>query len=115
MKTSEILRIARDKYLKAKCSDRYDPERTVHVCKAIAWVVEGPKVPKADADKAYMVCDRISDAIDHHHTVTEWLRRKVGVKRSKLYDKDDCLRQAVYDYRHRWMTALIEEYEAKGD
>lgn len=101
-KTSEVFRAAKF-YLNRGNEDKSD-----YICGAI-WEAERVDLVTARAaDRAkYVISSRLGDDV----SVTSWLKVRGFVPMSKSPYNN----LQVQKYRHRWLNALIREFEAKGD
>lgn len=106
MKTSTILKLAKKKLRTGR--EKQDVHRHhSFVCTSIWAAADG--LDFDDEKKALKVTTRIERALGWH-SIQEWLLRKAKAHSS---DVDDY--KTIQTYRHRWLGALIAEYEAKGD
>lgn len=102
-KTSEVFRAAK-KYLNKGNQD----EKTDYICSAIGYAELDDLVTARAADRARRV---IGVRLDDNVSVTSWLKDRGFVPMNKSpYNNVQ-----VQKYRHRWLNALIREFEAKGD
>jgi hypothetical protein len=103
IKTSEILRAA--KYYMwdghGYCAHTY------YLCTSIQLAAE--RLSGDNRFKAEIIKNRISKSIAPENFVSRWLENAVGVPVTELTCKN------LQAYRHRWLDALIAEYEAKED
>lgn len=100
MKTSELLRRA-----KALLPKHF------FVCDSLgaaAFSYPGPERIQSMTIGMHLL-DRVTQSIYPHANVSDWLIAQHKVPYS------DMTREALLDYRQRWLGALIAEYEAKGD
>lgn len=101
-KTSEVFRAAK-KYLNRGNEDKSD-----YICGAIGGVVRDNLVTNRAAYRASNVIGvRLGDSV----SVTGWLKDRGFVP----MNKDPYNNVQVQKYRHRWLNALIREFESKGD
>lgn len=101
-KTSEVFRAAKF-YL-----NRGNEDKTDYICGAISDVERAKLVTSKAADRARAVVGiRLGDSV----SVTSWLKERGFVP----INKDPYNNVQVQKYRHRWLNALIKEFEAKGD
>lgn len=101
-KTSEVFRVAK-MYL-----NRGNQDKTDYICAAIGCAEYDNLVTSRAADRARRVIDlRLYD----NATVTSWLKDRgyIPIRQDPNNNKQ------VQKYRHRWLNALIKEFEAKGD
>lgn len=101
-KTSEVFRVAK-KYL-----NRGDQDKTDYICAAIGWAEEDNWVTWKASMRARQVLEsRLQDNV----SVTGWLKDRGYIPMRQ----DPYNNKQVQRYRHRWLNALIKEFEAKGD
>lgn len=106
MKTSAILKLAK----KALRTGREKQDMHRHhsfLCTSIWTVAED--LCFDDEKKALKVTTRIERSLGWY-SIQEWLLRKAKARSS---DVDNY--KIIQAYRHRWLGALIAEYEARGD
>jgi hypothetical protein len=101
-KTSEVFRVAKT-YL-----NRGDQDKTDYICVAIGHAQWDKLVTNKAADRARQV---IGSRLQDNVSVTEWLKDRGYVPRTQSPYNN----KQVQRYRHRWLNALIKEFEAKGD
>lgn len=101
-KTSEVFRVAKN-YL-----NKGNQDKTDYICSAIGWAEEDNWVTRKAAERARNV---IGSRLQDNATVTSWLKDRQLIPR---YQNPSNNKQ-VQKYRHRWLNALIKEFEAKGD
>lgn len=104
MKTSEILRKAK-KYLWNGTSKTVSREA---LCLAL-WDAACLSTP-ADRARIGKVMNRISRALHKQSYVHGWLVAKGHATYAQINNP-----KLIQAYRHRWLNALIAEYERKGD
>ena len=97
MKTSEVLIKAKAYLSKAKPDGK--PE---FICNAIGQVVYNRQNPVRKA----LIGD-IQEAISPSSSVTDWLDYRHGIRNQSYED--------MQAYRHRWVDAMILDYQSKGD
>jgi hypothetical protein len=101
-KTSEVFREAK------KHLNRGNQNKNDYICAAISAAKQSKLVTDKAAKRAMSVIwDRLNDYI----SVTSWLKERGFVH---IYARPDNNVQ-IQKYRHRWLNALIKEFEAKGD
>jgi len=101
-KTSEVFRVAKN-YL-----NRGDQDKTDYICAAIGWAEEDNRVTwKASMRARQVIGSRLQDTV----SVTSWLKARGYIPMRQ----DPYNNKQVQRYRHRWLNALIKEFEAKGD
>jgi len=108
MKTSELLREAKKGlwWGNSCVPDSYASYiETSYVCIAI----DRAGVRTGHSYLARNLRERLRIRLGKHDTVLGWLRYEVGVPEAHITGRN------VQAYRHRWLDALIAEYEAKGD
>jgi hypothetical protein len=101
-KTSEVFRAAK-KYL-----NRGNEDKTDYICGAISDVEYAKLATARVADRARHV---INSRLGEEVSVTHWLKVRGFVPMNKSPYNN----LQVQKYRHRWLNALIREFEAKGD
>ena len=101
-KTSEVFRVAKT-YL-----NRGDQDKTDYICAAIGDAEWNKLVTSKAADRARKV---IGLRLYDNATVTSWLKDRGYIPMRQ----DPYNNKQVQRYRHRWLNALIKEFEAKGD
>ena len=107
MKTSEFLKIVKRDYLAASHKEySKHGNKSRFLCLAIEYAGDDLK----ELSKAQKLMTRIQKALEGKHTVEAWLGAKGYVVWYLPVHGN-----AIYEYRHRWIDSLIEEYEAKGD
>ena len=105
LKTSDILKVART---------LIESEERYYVCYAIevaACKLMQPNLSleKTIRQKEQALLKRIDKALNGSSTVGDWLNTICGVPYKDLN------REALLDYRIRWIDELIKEYQSKGD
>ena len=93
--------------------DRYlhDLVNRVYICDAISKAYYEEEITrKAMRTATALVTKRISPS----GSVGQWLQANVGY-RVKFGKGHNAYYKQVQAYRHRWLDALIEEFNAKGD
>ncbi len=93
---------------------------TQFICHALAEAAYGRSVMVADFDLHVIhktqkagfktAIKTITDRIGGEGTLEVWL----GAQGIYIWDLSD-IREQMQAYRHRWLDALIAEFEAKGD
>ncbi len=101
-KTSEVFRVAKT-YL-----NRGDQYKTDYICVAIGHAEEDNRVTWRASMRARQV---IGSRLQDNATVTSWLKDRGYIPMRQ----DPFNHKQVQKYRHRWLNALIKEFEAKGD
>ncbi len=101
-KTSEVFRVAK-MYL-----NKGNQDKTDYICQAIG---EAERVDLVTSRAAYRASDVIGIRLGNSVSVTGWLKERGYVP----MNKDPYNNVQVQKYRHRWLNALIKEFEAKGD
>lgn len=98
-------------------------DKDAYICAALARAyVAGDITKKALVNTRGVIMDRLAPST----MVSEWLDKNVGVKDvdkalkhysifSKHNEPSDFWMHQLQTYRHRWVDALIKEFEAKGD
>ncbi len=101
-KTSEVFRLAKT-YL-----NRGDQDKTDYICVAIGHAECDNRVTVKASDRARQV---IGSRLQDNVSVTSWLKDRgyIPMRQNPSNNKQ------VQKYRHRWLNALIKEFEAKGD
>lgn len=101
-KTSEAFREAK------KHLNRGGEDKTDYICSAIGQAEHAGMVTSR---AAYRARATISIRLGDNPAVTSWLKERgfVPMKQSPFNNVQ------VQKYRHRWLNALIREFEAKGD
>lgn len=102
MKTSTLLRKAKRHLWDGKSKRK--PQVVSGLCVAIMLAETHITYPMGRD-----IRNRIIKSLGKHMYVVGWLEHKAHVPRSLLTDKN------AQEYRHRWLDALIAEYEARGD
>lgn len=102
MKTSELLRKARRYLWDGKGKQK--PKQCSGLCVAILLAETHITYPMGRD-----IRNRIIKSLGRHIYVVGWLEHKARVPRRLLTAEN------VQEYRHRWLDALIAEYEARGD
>ncbi|MDR0274100.1 MAG: hypothetical protein LBI48_01930 [Burkholderiaceae bacterium] len=102
IKTSEILRSAK-KYHLWWGEDFTQEFYNEHICHAIN------STPRGYHPKAAFIIKIIMYRLCPHGDVASWLKKTANISPKLLTHKN------IQAYRHRWLAALIAEYEAKGD
>ena len=93
-----------DKYL-------HDLVNRVYICDAIRKAYdEGEITHKASIAAVRLIMKRLSPNI----SVGQWLDENVGY-RVRFGQGHSAYHKQVQAYRHRWLDALIKEFETKGD
>ena len=88
-----------------------DPDKLSYICDSISSAYyEGHITHKAKIAAVKTIMSRLCP----HVSVGQWLEHNVGY-RIKFGREHDTYNKQVQAYRHRWVDALIEEFEAKGD
>jgi hypothetical protein len=101
-KTSEVFRAAK------KFLSKGNKDKTDYICCAIHDAECADLVTGRAADRArHVIQRRLKDNV----SVTSWLKDRGFVP----MNKDPYNNVQVQKYRHRWLNALIREFEAKGD
>jgi hypothetical protein len=101
-KTSEVFRVAKN-YL-----NKGNQDKTDYICAAIGHAEEDELVTwKASMRARQVIGSRLQD----NATVTSWLKDRGYIPMRQ----DPFNHKQVQKYRHRWLNALIKEFEAKGD
>jgi hypothetical protein len=101
-KTSEAFRVAKN-YL-----NKGNQDKTDYICAAIGDAEDDKLVTIKAANHARWV---IGSRLRDNATVTSWLKEQGFIPRyQNSYNN-----KQVQAYRHRWLDALIKEFEAKGD
>ena len=101
-KTSEVFRAAKH-YLNRGNEDKSD-----YICSAINWAEYYSWVTYSAAKRAKKV---IARRLGDDMSVISWLKVRGFVPMNET----PCNNLQVQKYRHRWLNALIREFEAKGD
>ena len=101
-KTSEVFRLAKMHL------NRGNEDKTDYICGAIGGVEHAKLVTSKAADRARAV---IGTRLRDNVSVTSWLKERGFVP----INQDPYNNVQVQKYRHRWLNALIKEFEAKGD
>lgn len=102
MKTSTLLRRAKRYLWDGKGKQK--PRQVSGLCVATLLAETEATYPLGRG-----VRERINKSLGKHLYVTVWLENKARVPRHLLTVAN------VQEYRHRWLDALIAEYEARGD
>ena len=101
-KTSEVFRAAK-LYLNRGNEDKSD-----YICGAIG---EAERYNLVTRKAAYRASNVIGTRLRDSVSVTGWLKDRGFVP----INQDPYNNKQVQKYRHRWLNALIKEFEAKGD
>jgi len=101
-RTSEVFRAAKF-YL-----NRGNEDKTDYICSAIGDVEYANLVTSRAAYRARAV---VGIRLGDNASVTSWLKERGYVPMNKNPHNN----LQVQKYRHRWLNALIREFEAKGD
>jgi hypothetical protein len=101
-KTSEVFRAAKF-YL-----NRGNEDKTDYICGAIGEV---ERVDLVTSRAAYRASNVIGVRLGDSVSVTSWLKERGFVP----INQNPYNNVQVQKYRHRWLNALIREFEAKGD
>jgi hypothetical protein len=110
MKSSEILKLARDRYLwNGQATPRWYSKHEPYICWALGRVSRYD-FPEA-GPKVRVLRDEIHERLRGHSTLEGWLNQ---CRRIRICDMEND-KPRMQATRHAWMTALIEEYAAKGD
>lgn len=116
MKTSEIFKQAKD-FLWHGDTDLIDGESYIcHAIEEVAWV-HGIQPSNAHYDRLFAPYQRakkiIQQRIHPHYDLENWVRSNVKDSWRTLNKIKGT--EQMQAYRHRWLDALIKEYETKGD
>jgi hypothetical protein len=103
-KSSKLLRRAKDCLWDGLGDKSRLPIKTDFICYAIIFAN-----PKYNAMKKADLRVTINSRLAPYHCLERWLIGRANVAPVDLTDEN------VQAYRHRWLDALIAEYEAKGD
>ena len=110
--TSGALRVAK-RYLWDGTGgwDRYihDPVMRVYICDSIRKAYYDERITqKAMSTATALIMGRLGP----HASVGRWLEANVGYRVNQGHN---AYHKQVQAYRHRWLDALIKEFEKKGD
>lgn len=90
---------------------KFDLYKQVYICDSIRRAYRAGEITqKAMYTTVKLVMSRLAPEV----SVGSWLHFNVGYK-IKYGNKNNAYHRQVQAYRHRWVDALIKEYEAKGD
>ena len=93
-----------DKYTSDLCTQ-------VYICDSIKRAYRAEEITqKASIAAVKLVTSRLAPEV----SVGSWLHKNVGYQ-IKYGNRHNAYHRQVQAYRHRWLDALIKEYEAKGD
>ena len=101
-KTSEVFRVAK-MYL-----NKGNQDKTDYICQAIGTAEYDKLVTSKAANRAARI---INKRLDGNMSVTSWLKDRGFIP----INQDPFNNKQVQKYRHRWLNALIREFEAKGN
>ena len=113
-KTSGALRCAKKYLWDAKYHLWYHEDKYPHICNALEEAhINNEITYKALIKARSVIMRRLAPSI----SVADWLERNVGITHYSKYSVRDHAfwTQQLQAYRHRWVDALIKEFEAKGD
>ena len=105
MKTTEFLKIEKRDYLATSYTDYRENRKHRYLCTAIQHAADN-----VEGFSISFLLNRITKALKGSGTVDGWLLEQGHASVSAVRSGN-----AMYEYRHRWIDSLIEEYETKGD
>jgi hypothetical protein len=87
---------------------RIAARQETYICVAAAAICGGPAEKRAAGRAKDVVVKRMGPTYEGY-SLTLWLHKQAGIPSGRLTPA------AMRAYRLRWLDALIEEFEAKGD
>ena len=108
IKPSDVLKLAKNHLKQPEPSKKLDWETYFYVSPYICDAIDHAGL-MMDSNKAVRIADKIrakiSKSINGYFSVQQWLEYEKGIHHSELTVKN------MQAYRHRWLDALIDEYE----